>query len=113
MKKQKIKVNGIKYKYIISDSNQIQVEGIVSNEIINTIKERLIKQGKYKESESETITIHYNEKYLERRFKKWSLVELKMYRDELEEKIKGHSISNEEKLCVQPIREEIERRKRI
>ena len=38
MKKQKIKVNGIKYKYIISDSNQIQVDGIVSNEIINIIE---------------------------------------------------------------------------
>lgn len=113
MKKEKIKVNGIKYKYIISDSNQIQVDGIVSNEIINTIKERLIKKGKYKESESETIRIHYNEKYLERRFQKWSLVELKMYRDELEEKIKSHSISNEERLCVQPVREEIERRNRI
>ena len=49
MKKQKIKVNGIRYKYIISDSNQIQVDGIVSNEIINIIKERLIKQGKYQE----------------------------------------------------------------
>ena len=113
MKKQKIKIKGIRYKYIINDLNQIEVDGIVSNEIINTIKERLIKQGKYEDKKSETITVHYNEKYLERRFQKWSLVELKMYRDELEEKIKSHSISNEEKLCVQPIREEIERRKRI
>ena len=112
MKKQKIKVNGIKYKYIISDSNQIQVDGIVSNEIINIIKERLIKQGKYQEEKSETIKLHYNGKYLERRFQKWSLVELKMYRDELEEKIKDHSITNEEKLCVQPVREEIERRRK-
>lgn len=110
MKKQKIKVNGIKYKYIISDSNQIQVEGIVSNEIINTIKERLIKQGKYQEKKSETITVHYNESYLERRFKKWSLVELKIYRDELEEKHKKKTITSEEILCLQPIREEIERR---
>ena len=113
MKKQKIKIKGIRYKYIINDLNQIEVDGIVSNEIINTIKERLIKQGKYEDKKSETITVHYNEKYLERRFQKWSLVELKMYRDELEKKIKCHSISNEEKLCVQPIREEIERRKRI
>ena len=113
MKKQKIKIKGIRYKYIINDLNQIEVDGIVSNEIINTIKERLIKQGKYEDKKSETITVHYNEKYLERRFQKWSLVELKMYRDELEKKIKDHSITNEEKLCVQPIREEIERRKRI
>lgn len=113
MKKQKIKVNGIRYKYIITDDNSLRFEETVSPETFQIIKERLIKQGKYKETESETITIHYNEKYLERRFQKWSLVELKMYRDELEEKIKCHSISNEEKLCIQPIREEIERRNRI
>lgn len=110
MKKQRIKVNGIRYKYIISDSNQIQVDGIVSNEIINIIKERLIKQGKYQEEKSETIKFHYNGKYLERRFQKWSLVELKMYKEELEEKIKNNTITSEEKLCVQPVREEIERR---
>ena len=113
MKKQKIKIKGIRYKYIINDLNQIEVDGIVSNEIINTIKERLIKQGKYEDKKSETITVHYNEKYLERRFQKWSLVELKMYRDELEEKHKKGTITSEEILCVQPIREEIERRKRI
>ena len=113
MKKQKIKVNGIRYKYIITDDNSLRFEETVSPETFQIIKERLIKQGKYKETESETITIHYNEKYLERRFQKWSLVELKMYRDELEEKIKSHSITNEEKLCIQPIREEIERRNRI
>lgn len=113
MKKQKIKVNGIRYKYIITDDNSLRFEETVSPETFQIIKERLIKQGKYKETESETITIHYNEKYLERRFQKWSLVELKMYRDELEEKIKCHSISNEEKLCIQPVREEIERRNRI
>lgn len=113
MKKQKIKVNGIRYKYIITDDNSLRFDETVSPETYQIIKERLIKKGKYKESETETITIHYNEKYLERRFQKWSLVELKMYRDELEEKIKCHSITNEEKLCVQPIREEIERRNRI
>lgn len=110
MKKQKIKVNGIKYKYIITEENTIRVDGIVSSEVYEEIKRRLIKQGKYQEMKSETITVHYNEKYLERRFQKWSLVELKIYRDELEEKIKDHSITNEEKLCVQPVREEIERR---
>ena len=113
MKKQKIKVNGIQYKYIITDDNSLRFDETVSYETYQIIKERLIKQGKYQDKKSETIIIHYNEKYLERRFQKWSLVELKMYRDELEEKIKDHSITDEEKLCVQPIREEIERRKRI
>ena len=108
MKKQKIKVNGIVYKYVIMEDNTLRFDEIIPYDTCQIIKERLIKQGKYKETETETITIHYNEKYLERRFQKWSLVELKMYRDELEEKIKSHSISNEEKLCVQPIREEIE-----
>ena len=110
MKKQKIKVNGIRYKYIITEDNTLRFDGIVPYETYQIIKERLIKQGKYQEKKSETITVHYNEKYLERRFRKWSLVELKMYRDELEEKIKDYSITNEEKLCVQPVREEIERR---
>ena len=110
MKKQKIKVNGIKYKYVITEENTIRLDGIVPNEIYQIIKERLIKQGKYQEKKSETITVHYNEKYLERRFQKWALVELKMYRDELEEKMKNNTITNEEKLCVQPVREEIERR---
>jgi len=87
-----------RYKYIITEDNTL----------------RFSKRLKLTESDgivpSETITVHYNEKYLERRFQKWSLVELKMYRDELEEKIKDHSITNEEKLCVQPVREEIEKR---
>ena len=113
MKKQKIKVNGIIYKYVIMEDNTLKFDEIIPYDTCQIIKERLIKQGKYKETESKTIRIHYNEKYLERRFQKWSLVELKMYRDELEKKIKDHSITNEEKLCVQPIREEIERRKRI
>jgi hypothetical protein len=110
MKKQKIKVKGIKYKYIITEENTIRIDGIVPSEIYEEIKSRLIKQGKYQETKKETITVHYNEKYLERRFQKWSLVELKMYRDELEEKIKDNTITSEEKLCVQPVREEIERR---
>lgn len=56
------------------------------------------------------MKIHYNEKYLERRFKNWALVELKLYLKELEDKIKDKTISSEEILCVQPIREEIKRR---
>lgn len=110
MKKQKIKVNGIRYKYIINDSNQLEVDGIISNEIMNTIKERLIKQGKYQDKKSETITVHYNEKYLERRFQKWSLVELRLYYAELKLKQTEGNITPEERLCVQPVKEEIERR---
>ena len=39
------------------------------------------------------MKIHYNEKYLERRFKNWALVELKLYLKELEDKIKDKTIS--------------------
>ena len=110
MKKQKIKVNGIRYKYIITENNTLRFDGIVPYQTYQIIKERLIKQGKYQEKKSETITVHHNENYLERRFQKWSLVELKMYKDELEEKIKNNSITSEEKLCLPFIKEEIERR---
>ena len=113
MKKQKIKVNGIVYKYVIMEDNTLRFDEIIPYDTCQIIKERLIKKGKYKESKSETIRIHYNEKYLERIFQKQSLVELKMYREKKKKKIKDHSISNEEKLCVQPITEEIERRNRI
>ena len=110
MKKERIMVDGIEYKYIITENNTLRFDGIVPYETYQIIKERLIKQGKYQEEKSETIKLHYNEKYLERRFQKWSLVELKMYKEELEEKIKNNTITAEEKLLVQPIREEIERR---
>ena len=56
------------------------------------------------------MKIHYNESYLERRFAKWSLVELKVYLDELNEAIKKKTITNDELPCIQPVREEIERR---
>ena len=57
--------------------------------------------------------IKYNEKYLERRFGSWALVELKMYLEESEQKIKNNTITNDEILCVQPVREEIERRTKM
>ena len=110
MKKQKIKVNGIRYKYIITDDNNLRFDETVSPETCQIIKERLIKQGKYQDKKSETIKLHYNENYLKRRFQKWSLVELKMYKEELEEKIKNNTITSEEKLCLPFIKEEIERR---
>ena len=57
--------------------------------------------------------IHYNEKYLERRFKNWALVELRLYLAELELKNKEKTITGEEALCIQPIREEIQRREKL
>ena len=57
--------------------------------------------------------IHYNEKYLERRFKDWTLVELRLYLAELELKNKEKTITREEALCIQPVREEIQRREKL
>lgn len=57
--------------------------------------------------------IHYNEKYLERRFKNWALVELRLYLAELELKNKEKTIASEEALCIQPVREEIQRREKL
>lgn len=57
--------------------------------------------------------IHYNEKYLERRFKDWTLVELRLYLAELELKNKEKTITSEEALCIQPVREEIQRREKL
>lgn len=57
--------------------------------------------------------IHYNEKYLERRFKGWTLVELRLYLAELELKNKEKTITRDEALCIQPVREEIQRREKL
>ena len=57
--------------------------------------------------------IHYNEKYLERRFKDWTLVKLRLYLEELELKNKEKTITSEEALCIQPVREEIQRREKL
>lgn len=57
--------------------------------------------------------IHYNEEYLERRFKNWTLVELRLYLAELELKNKEKTITSEEALCIQPVREEIQRREKL
>ena len=46
MKKERIMVDGIEYKYIITENNTLRFDGIVPYKII---KERLIKQGKYQE----------------------------------------------------------------
>ena len=110
MKKERIMVNGIKYRYIINDSDEIELNKEVSKEVFDRIKEILIKKGKYQEVKHETIKIHYDENYLKRRFQKWTKIELKLYLEELEEKDRNNTITSEEKLLVQPIKEEIERR---
>ena len=110
MKKERIMVDGIKYRYIINDSNEIELNKEVSKEVFDRIKEILIKKGKYQEVKRETIKVHYDENYLKRRFQKWTNIELKLYLEELEEKHRNNTITAEEKLLVQPIREEIERR---
>jgi len=58
------------------------------------------------------MKVHYNEKYLQRRYDKWATIELKLWLEELEQKIKDNTITSQEILCVQPVREEIERRSR-
>ena len=110
MKKERIIVDGIKYRYIINDSNEIELNKEVSKEVFDRIKEILIKKGKYQEVKRKTIKVHYDENYLKRRFQKWTNIELKLYLEELEEKHRNNTITAEEKLLVQPIREEIERR---
>lgn len=110
MKKERIMINGVKYRYIITEENTIKVDGIVSYDNYQLIKETLIKKGKYKENSVETIKVEYDENYLKRRFQKWATIELKLYLEELEENHKKGILTPNEKLCVQPIREEIQRR---
>lgn len=58
------------------------------------------------------MKIRYNENYLKRRYSNWATIELKLWLEELEQKIKDNTITSQEGLCVQPVREEIERRSR-
>lgn len=104
MKKERIMINGVKYRYIINDSNEIETSKPVSKEVLDLIKQTLIKKGKYQEVKCETIKIHYDENYLKRRFQKWATVELKMYRDELDKK----DLSDLEKRLLKAIKEELE-----
>ena len=105
MKKERIMVDGIKYRYIINDSNEIELNKEVSKEVFDQIKEILIKKGKYSDQEIEWPEIPYEEVDLKERFKRWTKVELKIYKEELE-KEKGS-----EKL-IRAIDEEIERREK-
>lgn len=110
MKKERIMVDGIKYRYIINDSNEIELNKEVSKEVFNKIKNTLIKKGKYFDRIYDWPEIPYEKTELKERFKKWVLVELKLYLEELKEKHRNNTITSEEKLLVQPIKEEIERR---
>ena len=105
MKKERIMVDGIKYRYIINDSNEIELNKEVSKEVFDRIKEILIKKGKYSDQKIEWPEIPYEEVDLKERFKMWAKVELKIYKEELE-KEKGS-----EKL-IRAIDEEIERREK-
>lgn len=105
MKKERIMVDGIKYRYMINDSNEIELNKEVSKEVFDRIKEILIKKGKYSDQKIECPEIPYEEVDLKERFKRWAKVELKIYKEELE-KEKGS-----EKL-IRAIDEEIERRKK-
>ena len=105
MKKERIMINGIKYRYIINDSNEIETSKPVSKEVLDLIKQTLIKKGKYSDQKIEWDEIPYEEVDLKERFKRWAKVELKIYKEELE-KEKGS-----EKL-IRAIDEEIERREK-
>ena len=102
MKKERIMINGIKYRYIINDSNEIETAKPVSKEILDLIKETLIKKGKYQEFDWPEIPQEkkeWNEEDLKIRFQKWAKVELKLYREETNDPI-----------LLKAIDEEIERR---
>ena len=105
MKKERIMVDGIKYRYIINDSNEIELNKEVSKEVFDRIKEILIKKGKYSDQKIEWPEIPYEEVDLKEKFKRWAKVELKIYKEELE-KEKGS-----EKL-IRAIDEEIEKREK-
>ena len=103
MKEERIMVDGIKYRYIINDSNEIELNKEVSKEVFDRIKEILIKKGKYFDQKIEWPEIPYEEVDLKERFKRWAKVELKIYKEELEKE------EGSEKL-IRAIEEEIERR---
>jgi len=105
MKKERVMVGGIKYRYIINDSNEIELNKEVSKEIFDRIKEILIKKGKYNiEINVEVEEDNYMSDQLKERFKKWATVELKMYRDELDKK----DLTDLEKRLLKAIKEELE-----
>ena len=103
MKKERIMVDGIKYRYIINDSNEIELNKEVSKEVFDRIKEILIKKGKYSDQKIEWPEIPYEEVNLKERFKRWAKVELKMYKEDLEKEKDAETL-------IKAIDEELERR---
>ena len=103
MKKERIMVDGIKYRYIINDSNEIELNKEVSKEGFDRIKEILIKKGKYSDQKIEWPEIPYEEVDLKERFKRWAKVELKMYKEDLEKEKDAETL-------IKAIDEELERR---
>ena len=105
MKKERIMVDGIKYRYIINDSNEIELNKEVSKEVFDRIKEILIKKGKYSDQKIEWPEIPYEEVDLKERFKRWAKVELKMYKEDLEKEKDAETL-------IKAIDEELERREK-
>ena len=103
MKKERIMIDGIKYRYIINDSNEIELNKEVSKEVFDRIKEILIKKGKYSDQKIEWPEIPYEEVDLKERFKRWTKVELKMYKEDLEKEKDAETL-------IKAIDEELERR---
>ena len=103
MKKERIMVDGIKYRYIINDSNEIELNKEVSKEVFDRIKEILIKKGKYSDQIYNWPKIPYEEVDLKERFKRWAKVELKIYKEDLEKEKDAETL-------IKAIDEELERR---
>ena len=103
MKKERVMVGGIKYRYIINDSNEIELNKEVSKEVFDRIKEVLIKKGKYFDQKFEWPEIPYENQDLKERFKKWTKIELKMYKEDLEKEKDAETL-------IKAIDEELERR---
>ena len=57
MEKERIMVDGIKYRYIINDSNEIELNKDVSKDVFNKIKNTLIKKIPTSKKESWYILI--------------------------------------------------------
>lgn len=75
MKKSKIKVNGVVYKYIITEDNTIRYDGIVPYTTSEEIKRRLIKKGIYDPNKKDDYKEVLDPK---KRFEKWCNTELKI-----------------------------------
>jgi hypothetical protein len=101
MKYNKIKVQGVVYKYYIDENNKLSFKGIVTYPELQRIKERLIKRGLLSEED-----ISYDE-WLKKKFEKWSTVELKLQKEEYDKKEEVIPVTDEFK---EEVKKELERR---